>query len=317
MKILLVDGLNIFIRNYVVMPHMDTNGEPIGGITGFLKTLKNLVHETHADRVIVAWDGEGGSRRRRGIFAEYKQGRKVRLNRQYDFESPEGSKDNMHLQLNRVRQLLELVGVIQVESNEIEADDAIAFLSRFVYDEDEKVIASSDKDLLQLLDVKTIIYSPSKKIYWSSAEFKEKLGILPENYIFMKAFMGDASDNVKGIGGIGEKNTLKLFPFLAERPVDLAEILRFSEENKESNPKYKSVLEKQEQIRENMKLMQLSHPIISPQSAIRIRTAATEQRPRFVFTEFKLELIRHGIGNVDPDFVGVFQGYKRRAEAVK
>lgn len=80
-KILIIDGLNNFIRNFVINPSTNQNGEPIGGVVGFMKTMKNIILETTPDLVVVAWDGEGGSRRRRGIFAEYKAGRKVRVNR--------------------------------------------------------------------------------------------------------------------------------------------------------------------------------------------------------------------------------------------
>lgn len=313
-KILIVDGMNLFIRCFVVVPTMDSNGESIGGLTGFLKSLKNMMKDVSPDLTIVAWDGEGGSRRRRGIFAEYKEGRKVRLNRENDLENQDESFRNMGSQLTKLKTLLGLLGVLQVEVPEVEADDAIAFMCRFVFPDEDKVVLTSDRDMLQLVENKTVVYSPTKKIYWTRHEVMEKIGVLPENYIFVKALMGDGSDNIPGVGGIGEKTAIKLFPFLAEYETTIEEIRQYSEANRGGNTRYSSLLDKWERFLENVKLMQLSSPVISPQAARTIRTSATQQKPRFVFTEFKLQLIRDGIQVIDPDMVGVFQSYKFRVD---
>ena len=314
MKTLIVDGLNVFIRNFVVVPAMDADGGPVGGVVGFLKGLRNLLSDINPGRVIVVWDGPGGSRRRRGIFAEYKQGRKVRLNRAYDMESSGDSANNMDAQLKKLHGLLDQLGVLQIEADDVEADDVIAFLCKFVLSDDEKVVVSSDRDMLQLVDDRTLVYSPSKKKYWTSLEMRESMHVLPENYIYMKAMVGDASDNIAGLGGIGEKTVAKLFPFLAERPTDLREILAHAEANKSSGAKYSVVVEQWDRMLENVRLMQLSSPIISPQTARSVRLA-TEQRPKFVFTGFKLELVRHGIASFDQGFLFPFQALKARVEA--
>lgn len=314
-KILIIDGMNLFIRCFVVVPTMDVNGSPIGGITGFLKSLKTMVRDVSPDRVIVAWDGEGGSSKRRGVYSDYKEGRKVRLNREYEFESSEESFKNMGSQISRLKQFLDLIGVVQVEAREIEADDSIALLCRFIFPDVEKVVLTSDRDMLQLVDSKCTVYSPTKKVYWTGATVMEKIGVLPENYIYVKALMGDASDNVKGLGGIGEKTAVKLFPFLAKHESSADEIWQHADSNKSTGAKYKSVLDQWDRFLENVKLMQLSSPIISPNAARTIRISATAFVPRFVFTEFKLEMVKHGIQSIDPDFIGVFQSLQRRTYA--
>jgi len=306
----------MFIRCFVVVPTMDINGDPIGGIVGFIKSIKAQIRETLPDRVIVAWDGNGGSQRRRGVYSDYKAGRKVRLNREYDMESPDESKENMSSQLHKLKQFLELLGVIQIEVDDIEADDVIAFLCKFIFPDDQKVVVTSDKDMLQLVENKTIVYSPTKKIYWTRSEMMEKMSMLPENYIFVKALMGDASDNIKGLGGIGEKTALKLFPFLSDHETTLEEIRNHAETNIGQGTKYKSVIDNWDKLLENVKLMQLSNPVISSQSASTVRISATKQRPKFVFTEFKLELMKHGIQVVDADMFTVFKAYQHRAEAL-
>jgi len=141
------------------------------------------------------------------------------------------------------------------------------------------------------------------------------MNVLPENYIYIKAMMGDGSDNIKGLGGIGEKTALKLFPFLSERESTVEEIRNHSVANIDNGPKYKSILDQWDHFLENVQLMQLSNPIISAQSARTVRISATEQKPRFVFTEFKLELIKHGIQVIDADMMQVLQAYKFRVEA--
>lgn len=314
MRILILDGMNIFIRSFVVVPSMDSDGNPTGGITGFLKSLKNLVNDSRAERVIVAWDGEGGSVRRRKIFKDYKEGRKVRLNRTDEDATPGEQVRNMEDQLRKLKVLLDLLGVVQVEASGTEADDAIAFMCRFVFPEDQKVVVTSDRDMLQLVENRTIVYSPSKKTYWTRHEIKEKIGVLAENYIFVKAMMGDSSDNIPGVGGIGEKTAVKLFPFLAERLTNPAEIREHAETNRDSNSRYKAVLDRWDRFMENVKLMQLSSPSISAQAANTIKTSSTQQKPKFVFTEFKLQLIRDGIQVLDPDLLNVFQSYKIRVE---
>ena len=163
----------MFIRSFVVVPTMDSNGDSIGGITGFLKSVKNLVKECSSDLVIVAWDGEGGSRRRRGIFADYKAGRKIRLNRQEDMETQDESFVNMHSQMKKLKNLISDLGMIQVEVEEVEADDVIGMLCKLIYPEDNKVVVTSDRDMLQLVDSKTIVYSPSKKTYWTKPQIVE------------------------------------------------------------------------------------------------------------------------------------------------
>ena len=81
-RVLVIDALNMYFRSYIVDPSLSTNGQPIGGVKGFLKILQKLVRETKPDEVVVVWDGPGGSRKRKTMNKNYKEGRKpIRLNR--------------------------------------------------------------------------------------------------------------------------------------------------------------------------------------------------------------------------------------------
>jgi DNA polymerase-1 len=81
-RVLIVDALNAMLRAYIVDPSISTNGQPIGGLKGFIKILQKLVRETKPDNIIIAWDGPDGSRKRKTMDKNYKAGRKpIRLNR--------------------------------------------------------------------------------------------------------------------------------------------------------------------------------------------------------------------------------------------
>jgi 5'-3' exonuclease len=115
------------------------------------------------------------------------------------------------------------------------------------------------------------------------------------------------------VGGIGEKTALKLFPFLADRATTADEILQHATANVGSSSRYKSLLESRERFMENIKLMQLSVPILGADSARNIRTVITEEKPSFTLSALALTLSRQGIQIPDSDFISTFKLYQRWA----
>lgn len=314
-RILIIDGLNTFIRNWAVVPQMNLNGEHVGGVVGFLRSVKSLIRDAKPTRCIVVWDGKGGSQKRRGIYAEYKAGRKPRVNREYDFgESPEQSHRDLQAQYAKAKAYTELLGITQIEIEGIEADDVIGYLCRSVYQDTDKVVVSTDRDFLQLVDRHTLVYSPTKKLYFTANVVKEIHHVIPENFIYLKALMGDGSDNIKGIKGIGEKTAVKLFPFLAERQSSLEEVVKYAEANLDKNPKYRAVYDQRDVLIGNVGLMQLTTPIISPQSAAAIRYSLRPSETKYMMSEVKLSLLRDGIQLTDSDFFAVFKEYHIRSQ---
>lgn len=312
-RYLIVDGLNNFVRNFCVNPTLDVNGMPIGGTIGFVRTLKHVMREVRPTRVIVAWDGKGGSAKRRSVYGEYKAGRKPRLNREYgDDESVDDSRENMRHQYAKVREYLTLLGVAQVEVESCEADDLIGYLCSSVYTDVEKVVMSTDRDFLQLVDQKTVIYSPTKKILYTKKNFVELVGVLPENYIYVKSIVGDTSDNIRGVKGVGEKTLIKSFPFLAERQTSLEEIFGAAETQREKSAKCNALLLGREVVSSNLQLMQLRSPTIGAHSVRSIRHQVRDDAYVFNFSDFKLTIIRDGIQLTDTDFFIVFGEYKLR-----
>ena len=163
-RILIIDALNLYYRSYIVDPSISLNGQPIGGLKGFLKSLQKLVRETKPDEVVICWDGEGGSQRRKAQNKNYKEGRKpIRLNRSVKNLSEDQEKENKIWQQLRLVEYLNEMPLIQLLLPHVEADDLIAFTSQFAdFKEDQKVIVSSDKDFYQLLNKSTVLIRPRK-----------------------------------------------------------------------------------------------------------------------------------------------------------
>jgi len=307
--VLIFDGHNTFIRNYAVNPTMDSNGIAIGGIIGTIRSVKFMMQMVNPDRVFFVWDGEGGSRKRRGIYADYKAGRKPRLNREFEAGNAAENSNNMQDQMERVKPLLRLLGVTQIELEDIEADDAIAYMVGCL-DPQPKVVVSSDRDLWQLASDTTSIYWPVKKTYITDQTMQMD-GCLPKNYVYWKALTGDNSDAIKGVKGIGPKTILKLFPELSQRDMSISEFLQLVEMKSQEHPKAKVILEQQELVRRNVELMQLTSPIISATTASVILNAIS-MHPTFNFTAFKLAMLNQGIQITDTDLITTFKAYQMR-----
>jgi 5'-3' exonuclease len=323
--ILIFDGNNTFFRNFAANPTSDVNGVPTGGIIGTIKSVKWLLRETKATRVFVVWDAPGGSKKRRAILEEYKAGRKPRMNREVD-ETLKESSNNLMWQFEKTKTLLENLGVTQIEVQDIEADDAIGYLVGLL-DPQQKCVVSSDRDMWQLVSPTTTVYWPTKKVYLTPGNFQEQTQFLPENYVLARAIaMGDSSDNVKAIKGLGEKTLLKIFPFLAKEASFFSDLVHYMRTRLELQDKgdlklsasekrwFPVILENEELVKRNIQLMQLTSPIIGAAAAHIIRTAALESKPKFQLTSFKLSLINSGIQLSDVDLFTTFQEYRVRAQ---
>ena len=168
-RVVVIDALNMFIRNYIVNPMISTNGNPIGGAVGFVNSVKKLMRESKPDEVIICWDGAGGSQKRRQTVKEYKQGRKpLRKNYEVEGMTEQSEKENMVWQQRILMEMLNEMPIIQLMLDRVEADDIISMIAGSPkYKGWQKVIISSDKDFLQLLDDETGLYRPIQKTAWT------------------------------------------------------------------------------------------------------------------------------------------------------
>lgn len=267
-RIVLIDSTNNFLRNYAVRPTLDKQGNRNGGVYGMLVSLRYFCRHLKPDKVILAWDGAGGSKKRRKILPEYKQGRKAvgpaRINTNYAHEE-ENREENLKNQRIRVAEYLQHLPVTQISLDDTEADDVIGYLSQF-YKDDETVIVSDDKDFLQLINKNTIVFRPTSKILWNTKTLLDEYSIYPHNFAVAKAVVGDSSDNIKGVRGIGFKNLLKWFPFISEEDeVTITDLVSYSSEQvkDKKGKKYQKIIEAKEILERNYKVVQLRDPIIS------------------------------------------------------
>lgn len=304
-RVMIIDSLNLFLRSYNASPALSSHGPPVGGVLGYLRSLQKCMREIKPDEVIVVWDGPGGSRRKRTIFKNYKEGRKpVKMNRGNSFLTEEQDEQNKFWQQARLLEYLNNLPVIQLLAPEVEADDLIALVAKnHKYSDWNKIIVSNDKDFIQLCDRKTILHRPTQAETLNYKSVLEKYGIHPNNFTIARAMEGDKSDNIAGVKGIGLKSVKKYLPILAEeKSYLLSEIKDYCEEKKEEKIKtkfYDSVLDNMDLILQNYKIMQLDTPNISPQATIDARTQIAEFHYEMNWTAVETMLIQDRIGDTN------------------
>jgi len=277
-RIMIVDMLNMYYRAYIVDPSLSTNGQPIGGIKGSLKILQKLCREIQPTKVFICWDGREGSSKRKSQKSGYKEGRKkpLRLNRDVTVLSEQQEVQNKIWQQSRLMEYFNHLPICQLMLDHTEADDLIATLCG-IYKDTQKVIVSSDKDFFQLLDDTTIMYRPVQKEILNKNDIVEKFDIHPTNFTLARAMAGDKSDNIEGIGGVGLKSASKRFPFLKEETVySIGDLVKHSKKMLEENSLkvYNAVVDNQDLLEENYKIMQLYCNSLSPVNARKVKETA-------------------------------------------
>ena len=304
-RLLIIDGMNLFIRNYVMSPQLDVNGKPIGGLTGFMRSLQKEVRRAKPDRVVIAWEGPGGSQKRREKNKNYKVGRKApRLNRTYEFNSPEEEKENKYAQLVRLTEYIEHLPVLQLSLENVEADDIIAWLCHSgEYDEWQKLIISNDRDFIQLCDDRTVLVRPGKnEEVLNQNKVLEQYQIHPRNFAWARAITGDKSDNLDGVKGLGLATVAKRFSFLSEnKDYTLKDILTHAKNNNSKIKAYQNVLDSEEIIASNYEIMQLYTSTISPQGVQKLKYAIQNDGVVLNRSEIRKMLLKDGIGTLNID----------------
>ena len=272
-RVLIIDGLNTFIRCWSSIPTMNDDGDHVGGVTGVLKSIGYAIRQTQPTRVIVVFDGKGGSQQRKKKFDGYKAQRdsnQLRVNRQYaDLMNDEDERESMKRQFVWLNEMLHYLPVTTMIYDGVEADDVMAYITTNLLKEDEQaVVMSTDKDFLQLVDDKTIVWSPTKKKVYNRKTIKEEFGIESKNLLLYRILDGDVSDNIPGVYGCGIKTVIKRFPEITEdTKLSVDDLFRLCEEKQtETKGKvklYNEIIEAKEQILMNQSLMQLEDPNIS------------------------------------------------------
>lgn len=277
-KVLLVDGLNTFIRMFAATPTMNDDGDHVGGTTGFLLSIAHAIRMLKPTRVVVVFDGVGGSVRRRKIFEGYKSGRKTmtKLNRTYDFQTLEEEERSRKMQLGLLAKILKCLPFTIIVQDNVEADDVLAYLAQTVEKRGgTSIIFSNDKDFLQLVNEHTSVYNPVKKKMYRPDKVVEDYGFHPNNFVVYRAITGDTSDCIPGIEGIKEKTLLKMFPQLAEeQKYNIDQLLTMAEtqiaETKKPTVAIQKFAASRDVLERNMSLMRLDDVAMSGNTRISV-----------------------------------------------
>ena len=203
-KIVLVDGNNLLFRSFYATAYQgvimkNSKGFPTNALYGFINMMNKIINEENPSYIMVAFDK--GKTFRHDKYDDYKAGRVA-------------MPDELKLQFPKAKEVLDAMGIKHFEIDNYEADDIIGTLAKIVDEEDEFVatIVSSDKDLLQLIsdEVTVKLLKQSGHIMMDKQEFINTYGVEPIKMIDLKALMGDSSDNIPGVKGIGEKTAINL-----------------------------------------------------------------------------------------------------------
>ncbi len=262
---LLVDGSNILELSSLADKTLSSSGKQIGGIFQFFLQLKLLLKKGNFRYVYVFWDGENSGQLRHDLNVDYKR------NRDKNFEEEELSdymkevnskiynmkkfffkkedpiklaqkkkqKDIFYWQRDIIIDCLEELFVRQCLCDKIEADDFIGYYVAHKKPNEKIVIASNDRDLTQLISSDVIVYVQSMKDFLTSKNHRNVIGYSHENVVLKKVLCGDASDNIKGIKGFGEKTLLTYFSEIKDRKVTLNEVIDKSKAINEERLKQK------------------------------------------------------------------------------
>ena len=301
-RVMIIDALNAYLRAYIVDPSLSSNGQPIGGIKGFLKILQKLVRDMNPDQVVVVWDGPNGSRKRKTMDKNYKEGRKpIRLNRAFHNLTDDEELQNKMWQQGRIIQYLNNMPIIQSMIEEVEADDIIAYVTQMKYYEGwQKIIVSNDKDFMQLCDSETVLWRPTVGEMLNKKRIVEQYGVHPINMALARAIVGDVSDNLAGIKGAGLATVKKRLDFLAEEKFyTIDEVVEYCE-NANSNLKfYANVADNGALVEKNYKMMQLSSPQLSVQGKDQVRYSIENFECEFNKTEILRMMRQDGFGELN------------------
>ena len=304
-RVLIVDGLNTFIRSFAVNPSINDDGLHIGGMMGFLKSVRYTCDILKPSRCIIVFDGKDGSKRRRKIYPEYKSNRKVkqRLNRNVDWgTAPQDEEQSMKQQMGRLIEYLEQLPLTLLCMDGIEADDTIAYISQQVLKDSDIFVMSTDKDFLQLVDDRVKVWSPTKKKLYTKEKVLEEYGIPSRNMLTYRILDGDKSDNINGVMGAGLKSLIKFIPKISEDEDFTAKDLLEFVNNSDSKIKLlENIKNGSNLIKRNYLLMQLQNVDIPKHVKRKIQGAVNGDVPQLVKYRFQTMFLKDKLSNAIPN----------------
>jgi 5'-3' exonuclease len=274
-KVLIIDGMNTFLRSFAVVNRVNLAGNDVGGLIGFLKSLGHAIKLLSPTRVVIVFDGEGGSGNRKYLYNQYKGNRDTgRIMNYKSFQTKDAEEDSKYNQITRLIDYLQLLPVTLLSFDKLEADDVMGYLAGRIYkeyDDSQVYLMSSDNDFMQLVNDRVKVYSPTKKKIYGVENVVEDFGIHPDNFLLYKALVGDTSDNIPGVNGLGEKNVVKLFEFVSkpERKT-LQDVYQVCQNPPKKSALYERILSVSKQVEIFYKIMNIMEPNISEDTVVEI-----------------------------------------------
>ena len=203
-KLFLIDGMALIYRSFYAFinnPLSTKEGFPTSAIFGFLNSISKILNEESPDYISIAMDSQKPTFRHE-MYDLYKANRK---------KMP----DDLRLQIPEINNIIEKSGINLLKKDGYEADDIIATITKTLQNDDLKIyIVTGDKDIMQLVDDKTFVYSPGNKFsgpsVYDSKKVIDKWGVHPNEICDLLSIMGDGSDNIPGVKGVGPKTASKL-----------------------------------------------------------------------------------------------------------
>jgi len=299
-NVLIIDGLNMFLRNFAVLNFVNQGGVHVGGLGGFLRSLGALINNIKPTSVYVVFDGIGSSQNRKNLLPEYKSGRNLaRMTNHSAFDDLDEEQDSKVNQIARLIHYLKCLPVHLISLDKVEADDIIAHLTQHLvasYNSDVTIV-SADKDFLQLVNDNVTVYSPIAKEYYTPKLVKEKFGLPPQNFILYKILMGDNSDKVPGLKGLGPKKLFKLFPELQDKEMSLEDLHNICEGKYKENIIYSRVIFDYEMLQRNFKIMDLGSPLVDEDEKMLIQQLTEETVTKLNASDFLKMYHEDGLGH--------------------
>ena len=280
--ILVIDAMNMLIRSFSLLKAMSPTGHHIGGLVGFLRSLGYVTRIFDPTRVIVVWDGKGGSANRKNIDPNYKANRATsRITHWGLYDTKAEETEALIGQLFRTKDYLECLPLQQIMMEKLEADDIIAYLAQQADKNNKKItIISSDKDFLQMVNKNIEVYAPVKKKTFTADNIEDELKVIPENYNIVKALLGDNSDGLKGVKGLGIKTIVSQFPDLVTKPnITLDYVFEVCENNLEGKKIFSKIVHEWDKVETNYKLMNLHESVLDDNEKSNILDIVKEDIP--------------------------------------
>lgn len=316
-RTLLIDSSFLLKRSFHGAKNSYTKVGFMGGLYGFMTSVRMMIKQYQINKVILFWDGENGGIDRYRLDNKYKSNRidKSWFNRieltDEEIRREKEKKESILVQRIKIRNYAEELYLRQIEVPTIEADDLIAGYVLKNSKKEDIILFTNDKDFLQLLDYGIKIKLDTHEIMLSAGNFFMNFPFHYKNALTMKIICGDDSDKIDGVGGVKEKTLMTHFPVLNERHVTVREICQMAHEINENRKKeklkplaaLKNITENVERLKLNYELINLSKPFLN-EAAI----AALEE------LELPLTDENRGSSNLyklmqEDDFLSLFSNY--------